>query len=44
VAETIVRTEGSDKILKALQESNTRLNQEKLDLYRRAVDHASPSH
>lgn len=43
VSETIVRTEGRDKILKVLAESNKRLNQEKLDLYEQAVDHAAPS-
>ena len=43
VSATIVRNEGRDKILKSLHESNSRLNQEKLDLYEQAVDHAAPS-
>jgi len=43
VSETIIRTEGKDKILKALQESNSRLNNEKLALYRQAVDQAKLS-
>jgi len=43
VSETIVRAEGRDKILRSLQDSNSRLNQEKLELYQLGVNHAAPS-
>ena len=42
-AATVVRTTGRDEILRSLRESNRRLNREKLDLYERGVDHATPS-
>ena len=42
-AATLVRTTGRDEILRSLRESNRRLNKEKLDLYERGVDHATPS-
>jgi uncharacterized protein (DUF1778 family) len=40
-ANEVVRVEGQDKILKVLEESSSRLNDEKRDLYQRAVEHAS---
>lgn len=40
-SDQIVRSEGSDKILRALEESNSRLNEEKLELYQQAIDPAS---
>ncbi len=36
-SEAIVQTEGSDKILRALAETNSRLNSEKLELYQQAI-------
>jgi uncharacterized protein (DUF1778 family) len=42
-AETIVQAEGKDKILRALEESNDRLSEQRRELYRQAVDHATPS-
>jgi uncharacterized protein (DUF1778 family) len=36
-SDEIVRSEGSDKILQALEESNSRLREEKLELYQRAI-------
>jgi uncharacterized protein (DUF1778 family) len=42
-AETVVQIEGKDKILRALEESNSRFNEERRALYRRGVDHATPS-
>lgn len=40
----IVQAEGRDKILRALQESNSRFSQEKRDLYVQGVDHGAPRH
>jgi len=37
-----VQAEGRDKILRALQESNSRFSQEKRDLYEQGVDQAAP--
>lgn len=42
-AETIVELEGRDKILRALEESNNRLNEQRRVLYRQGIDHATPS-
>ncbi len=42
-AESIVQAEGRDKILKSLEESNNKLSQQRRELYRQAVDHATPS-
>ena len=36
-SEAIVQAEGSDKILRVLEESNSRLNSEKLELYQQAI-------
>lgn len=36
-SEEIVQSEGSDKILKALEEANSRLRDEKLELYQQAI-------
>jgi uncharacterized protein (DUF1778 family) len=36
-SEEIVRSEGSDKILKALDEANSRLREEQSELYRQAI-------
>lgn len=41
-SEEIVQSEGSDKILKTLEESNTRLTEEKLGLYQQAIHHSGP--
>lgn len=40
-ANQVIATEGEDKILKALEESSSRLNDEKLEYYQRAVEHAN---
>jgi len=40
-ANHVVATEGEDKILKALEESSTKLTEEKLGYYQRAVEHAN---
>jgi hypothetical protein len=36
-SEEIVQSEGSDKILKALEEANSRLRDEQLELYQQAI-------
>jgi uncharacterized protein (DUF1778 family) len=41
-SDQVVRSEGSDKIMRALEESNSRLNEQKLELYQQAIDHSSP--
>jgi uncharacterized protein (DUF1778 family) len=40
-ANHVISTEGEDKILKALEESTTRLNDERREYYQRAVEHAN---
>lgn len=42
-AETVVQLEGRDKILRALEESNSQLNEQRRALYRQGIDHARPS-
>jgi uncharacterized protein (DUF1778 family) len=39
---SIVRSEGSDKILRALEESNSRLSEEKRALYEQGIGHVGP--
>jgi uncharacterized protein (DUF1778 family) len=36
-ADEIIRTEGQDKILRVLEEHSTRMDRERQDLYRRAI-------
>lgn len=36
-ADQIIRTEGQDKILRVLEETSTRMDQQRRELYRRAV-------
>jgi uncharacterized protein (DUF1778 family) len=38
----VVRAEGQDKILRALEESNTRLTEEKRELYRQGIGQVGP--
>lgn len=42
-ARAILEREGADKVLEVVRESNSRLNEQRLELYQQAVEHVTQS-
>lgn len=40
-ARTVLEREGPDKVLEVVRESNSRLNEQRIELYRQAFEHAT---